>query len=412
MSTGTLENPDAVLAPDVAGRLREAGTSDDVVHVVRHGRAESATAHSPTERLQWEFVADSVRDVAFAVMRNHAWDAARAAVGDRDGDGQSEYARVDVFWRADAPRYRSAWRYAQHAVQFLSAFTGLPYPWPHMSVIEGGGIIGGGMEYPMMTLIGDYTTRSDTALYGVTAHEIGHMWVPMTLNSNERRYAWLDEGTTSFNENHARSDFYPGADAYSGDRDSYLQAARGAWGGPIMRWSDRHRPGGAYGVASYGKPATVLRALEGMLGEESFQSAYRAFYRRWAFKHPYPWDLFNTFEDVTGRDLEWFWRAWYYESVQDGKWYLDRAVVGVTPLPDGGTEITIADEGWVPMPVPVRITRSDGEVLERTIPVDRWLEGADRATIVVPPGSPIQEVVIDPDRWYPELDRGNDVWRR
>ncbi len=412
MSTGTLENPDDVLAPDVAERLWRAESSDTVVHVVAHEVDGSATADSPTGRLQWEFAADSVRDVAFAVMRNHAWDAARAEVGDRNGDGRAEYARVDAFWRASASRYDDAWRYAQHSVEFLSEFTGLAYPWPHMSVFEGAGIIGGGMEYPMMTLVGSYETRSDTALYGVIAHEIAHMWVPMTLNSNERRYAWLDEGTTSFNDNAASAAFYPERDAWSGSRDGYLQAVMGGWDAPIMRWSDMHRSGDAYSIASYSKPAEVLRTLRHLLGEETFMEAYHAFYDRWAFRHPYPWDLFNTFEDVAGRELDWFWRAWYHESSQEGEWYLDRAVSAVERLPGGETRITIADEGWIPMPVPLRITRADGEVLERTIPVDRWLTGADRATMVVPEGSPVQKVVIDPDALYPELDRSNDVWQR
>jgi hypothetical protein len=410
MSTGTLENPDEVLAPAVARRLRESESSDDVVHVVTHDGTASATAESADGRLLWEFAADSVRDVAFAVMRNHAWDAARTPVGDRDGDGSTDYSRVDAFWRASAENYVEAWRYAQHSIDFLSRFTGLSYPWPHMSVVEGGGIIGGGMEFPMMTLIGDYNQRGGDALYGVTAHELAHMWVPMMLSTNERRYAWLDEGTTSFNENNARAEFFEGSDPYAGDQQGYLSVARMGAEGPILRWSDTHRPGPAYGVASYAKPATVLHALRGVLGPETFERAWRAYYDRWAFKHPYPWDMFNTFEDVAGRDLDWFWRSWYYESTQDGDWFLDQAVGGVERLTSGETRITVRDLGWVPMPVRLRITRADGEVLERTIPVDRWLAGASEASVTIPDGPEVTEVVIDPDRLFPDIDRRNNDW--
>ncbi|MFW5952366.1 MAG: M1 family metallopeptidase [Gemmatimonadota bacterium] len=413
MSTGSLDNPEEVLAPDVAERLAAAESSDDVVHVVRHEDAGAATARAPDGRLQWEFTADSVRDVAFAVMREYGWDAARAPVGDRDGDGETEYTRVDAFWRAYARNYDDAWRYAQHSIDFLSRYTGLPYPWPHMSVVEGGGIIGGGMEFPMMTLIGDYNQAGADALYNVTAHELGHMWVPMIVNTNERRYAWLDEGTTTFNENNARAEFFEGEDdPYPGEQASYLNVVRSGMEGPIMRWSDFHRPGPAYGVASYAKPAAVLHALRGVLGEERFNEAHRAFYDRWGFKNAYPWDLFNTFEDVAGEELDWFWRSWYYESTQDGDWYLDHAVAAVERLDDGRTRITIDDLGWVVMPVHLRIVREDGEVLERVIPVDRWLAGADQATITVPAGPPVQEVVIDPEGYFPDLDPRNDVWRR
>ena len=148
MSTGELENPAEVLAPDVVERLRAAESSDDVVHVVSHAGARSATRRAEDGRLRWTFAADSVRDVAFAVMKNHAWDAARTPVGDRDGDGETDYTRVDAFWREHARNYDQAWRYAQHSIDFLSRYTGLPYAWPHMSVVEGGGIIGGGWSSP------------------------------------------------------------------------------------------------------------------------------------------------------------------------------------------------------------------------------------------------------------------------
>lgn len=262
----------------------------------------------------------------------------------------------------------------------------------------------------MMTLIGDYNERGDSALYYVVAHELAHMWVPMMLSTNERRYAWFDEGTTTFNENNARMEFYPGRNHFLGDQDTYVQVARAGQEGPIMTWSDFHRPGPAYGVASYSKPASVLHALTGVLGEETFERAYREYFDRWVWKHPYPWDMFNTFEDVAGRDLDWFWRAWYYESAQDGEWLLDQAVAGVERLPSGQTRITIGDEGWVPMPVLLRITRQDGAVLEERIPVDRWLQGAATATITVPAGAPVTRVEIDPDRYFPDADRRDNVW--
>lgn len=411
MSTGVLENEEEVLSDRVRGRMRGAEGSDEVVHVVEHHEAGEATAESEDGRLRWEFRADSVRDVAFSVTRNHAWDAIRAPVGDRDGNGQPDYARVDVFWRESAGYYEDAWRYAQHSVDFFSRFTGVPYPWPHMSVVEGGGIIGGGMEFPQMTLIGDYNQAGPEALYNVTAHEIAHMWVPMLLSTNERRYAWFDEGTTTFNENSARVEFFEGEDEpWEEERASYLQVAEQEMEGPIMRWSDLHRAGPAYGIASYAKPGAVLHALRGVLGDAEFEEAYRTFYERWAFRHPYPWDLFHTVEDVTGRDLGWFWRAWYYESTHDGRWFLDQAVEDVERLDSGETRITIRDLGWVPMPVHLRVTRADGEVLDEVIPVDEWLGGADQTSIMIPPGPELTEVVIDAESYFPDLDRENNRW--
>ncbi|HUE77229.1 MAG TPA: M1 family metallopeptidase [Longimicrobiales bacterium] len=410
MSTGRLENAEAVLRPEVLERLRRAESSDEVVHVLTHEDAATATMAGRDGRLTWRFAAERVRDAAFAVMREYAWDAARTPVGDRDGDGVADYARVDAFWREYARYWDDAARYAQHSIDFLSRFTGQPYPWPHMSVIEGGGIIGGGMEFPMMTLIGDYNTAGDSALYNVVAHELAHMWQPMMLSSNERRYAWFDEGMTTFNENNARMEFFPGPNHYLGDQRTYMQVARAGLEGPIMRWSDHHRPGPAYGIASYAKPGSVLHALRGVLGEATFERALQAYFDRWAFRHPYPWDMFNTFEDVSGQDLDWFWRAWYYESTQDGRWFLDQAVAGVERLPSGETRITIRDEGWVPMPVVLQVTREGGEVVNRTIPVDQWLEGAATTTVTLPAGAVVIRVEIDPEEHFPDVDRSDNVW--
>src|SRR5690606_16669128 len=121
-------------------------------------------------------------------------------------------------YRPSARRWPGVVGYAQHSLRFLSDYTGYVYPWSHMTAVEGAGIIGGGMEYPMMTLIGDYTAAGDSALYAVTLHEIAHMWVPMIAATDERRYGWLDEGTTSFNEVQGRRDYYPGSDPIAGDR--------------------------------------------------------------------------------------------------------------------------------------------------------------------------------------------------
>ena len=405
VGTGELQNADAVLAADTRVRLDRVAATDSVVTIVGPADFTSATQPGRNGRLVWTFSADSVRDIAFSVTRESTWDAARSAVGDRDGDGRPEYTRVDAIWRAAAPFWKNAAAYGAHAIGALSRYTGLIYPWSHMSSVEAASIIGGGMEYPMMTLIGDYNTRGDSALYSVIAHEFAHMWVPMILSTDERRYGWMDEGMTSFNENQVRKEFHRGVDTEAGDRNSYLTAARAGTEGEMMRWTDYHYPG-AGNVASYGKPATVLVALRGVLGAETFNRAYREFYNRWAFKHPYPWDFFNTIEDVSGRDLDWFWRSWYYET-----WVLDQAVAAVTETP-GGVIVSIEDRGRVPMPVHLRVTRAGGAVVEQVIPVDVWLTGARRTQVTLPAGGTVQRVEIDAASQFPDVDRTNNVWVR
>jgi hypothetical protein len=409
--TGLLLNPEEVLAPPVLERYRRAATSDSVVHVLGESDLGPgvATLRSPDGYLRWRLRADSVRDVAFSVMRESRWDAARTPAGDRDGDGVTDYARVNSYWRAGAPLWREEWRYAAHAIAALSRWTGFPYPWPQVTAVEGGGLMGGGMEYPMMTLMGavTYPGASDTALYGLTAHELGHMWFPMIVGTDERRYAWMDEGTTSFNAGFATDEFFPGRVVESGaGYEGYLSVARAGAEGEMMRWSDYHYPGPAYGTASYSKSTVLLRVLRALLGPETFDPAWRDYVRSWAFKHPKPWDFFNSFNSAAGKSLDWFWRAWYYET-----WTLDQAV-GRVSAERGGTTIVIEDRGWVPMPARVTITRENGEALKREVPVETWLGGATSAELQVPRGAPVVRVEIDPEFAFPDIDRANNVWAR
>ena len=405
VGTGNLVNAEETLSAEVLQRLRRADQSDDIVPVIGAGEAARATRPGRNGRLVWRFEADSVRDIAVSITRESRWDAARTPVGDRDGDGDTDYARADAIWRATAPRWQHAARYTQHSIDFLSRFTATPYPWPHMTSVEAGGIIGGGMEYPQMTIIGDYNEASDEALYAVVAHELAHMWVPMLVSINERRYGWLDEGTTSFNETQARLEFLQDSAAERGELDTYLQFAGSEFEGEMMRWTDFHVPGPGMFVASYPKPSATLLMLREVLGEETFMRAYHEFFDRWAFRHAYPYDLWNTFEDVSGRDLDWFWHSWYFTT-----WTLDQSVRSVASDADGGARITIEDLGRIPMPARVRITRADGSTLQREVPVETWLSGATSATIEVPAGAAVTRVEIDPRGAFADADRANNVW--
>lgn len=406
-STGKLNNGKDILQKDIYRRLQQAHQSDSVMHVVTKEDFGKVTKPTKDGKVSWNFTAHNVRDVAFSVTKESMWDATRADVGDRDGDGRDDYTDITSIYRDTAPIWSHGARYTRDAIAFLSKFTSLHYPWPHMTSVEGGGIIGGGMEFPMMTLIGSYKGASQRSFYAVIAHELAHMWVPMQVSNNERHYAWMDEGTTTFNENQAKNKKFPnGPDANITDFNSYLQIAGTDMEGPIMRWSDYHYNPFAYNRASYAKPASMLVTLRNLLGEKTFNKAYHTFLQRWRYKHPYPWDLFNTFEEVSGQDLSWFWRSWYYKT-----WVLDQAVRGVTST-ESGSRIVIEDYGLVPMPTTVVITMADGSTLRRTVPVDHWLKGATRAIITINKPGEITKVVIDPDQSFPDANRSNNIWKK
>jgi hypothetical protein len=175
----------------------------------------------------------------------------------------------------------------------------------------------------------------------------------------------------------------------------------------MMRHHDYYEPGPAGGTASYQKPATLLVTLRNLLGEETFMEAYQGFIREWAFRHPSPWDFFNSFERAAGVDLDWFWSSWYYQT-----WALDHAVESVAS--EGGeTVITVADRGFAPMPALLRIETTDDGTLEREVPVSHWLGGEVSAQVRIPASAGnVTRVEIDPDRLFPDLNRRNNLWER
>lgn len=281
--------------------------------------------------------------------------------------------------------------------------TGFAYPWPHMTAVEGAGIIGGGMEYPMMTVMGDYNRAGAEALYSVTAHELAHMWIPLIVSTDERRYSWFDEGNTVFSTSEAFMDRFPESNPHLQSIQAYRQAAMRGVEGPMMRRSDFHYTGEAFIVASYRKPAAVLNALRKVLGEETFWLAYRTFVNDWAFKKAYPWDFFRTFERVSGEDLSWFWYSWYYTT-----WVLNQAVDSVEETSQG-TRVVVRDYGDVPMPVYLTVTTRDGEESHYSVPVTMWLEGNRRIELFVPRRDVVR-VEIDATRQLPDINRENMVW--
>jgi hypothetical protein len=411
MAAGELLNPEQVYSPRTRAKMAAAAVADTMVRIATREDVESArvTELSESGSLTYRFRAENVRDFTWTTSNKQLWTGTSARVPDRDGDGQDDRVAIHSFYREyRAPLWEEQALYGKYSIEEGSRFTGFSYPWPHMTSVEGADIIGGGMEFPMFTLIGSYENSDSLGLLSVTVHELGHMWIPMIVGANEKRHAWIDEGATTFIENQVKKDYWPGIpDPDAAEMESYLLVARLEGEQSMMRHGDYYEPGPGYGTASYAKPASLLVTLRNLLGEEAFMEAYRTFISEWAYKHPSPWDFFNTFERVAGRDLDWFWTSFYYET-----WGLDQAVGSVTRAGDE-TVVTVRDLGFAFMPTMVRIEMASGEVLEREIPVSHWLTGAVSAEIRIPASmGEVVRVVIDPDGLFPDLNRENDEWVR
>jgi len=408
-ATGELTNPNDVLSRQTRDRLAEARRTGAVVHVVRdQDRGAGTTKATNTgfdAALTWRFRARNVRDFAWGTSSKFLWDATIAAVGDRDGDRRPDSTMINTFYRHEARAW--AWtnsaQYERSSVEFLSSYL-WSYPWAQMTALEGPASCTG-MEYPMLTCIGG--PRDTLSLYSVQIDETAHMWFPMQVGSDERRYAWQDEGVTRFNQAQGMQAYFKGYDRERISRDAYLALARTDSEVALMRPGDQYpyaTP--AYSIATYDKMATNMVALRAVLGKDAFQSAYRTYGLRWLYRHPTPYDFFNTFNSLSGQDLSWFWRTWWYET-----WTLDQAIASVTAS-QGQLLVTIEDRGLAPMPVRLAITRTDGRVERRDIPVTAWLSGARRTIITVPVAATVTSIEIDPEHVFPDIDRSNNRWGR
>lgn len=404
-ATGELSNAQQVLPGAITQRLARAREDDQIVNVVTARERTAGVSTLRGNRLTWRFSARNVRDFAWNASNRYVWDATHALVPKRGADADAvDTVLIHALYRPGTQAWDRTAEYARHSLEFLSQAL-WPYPYPQMTLVEG--IISGGMEYPMITLIGAGTTpRTPRSLYSVTAHEIAHMWFPMAVGSNERRFVWMDEGLATFIQRDAMADFFPDIPHDSLRVDRYIPLARTGTDVDLMRHGDLYDSERARGVAGYDKPSLIFGALRAMMGEEQFRGALREYGQRWTNRHPQPWDLFNTFDSVGGRQLDWFWRSWFYEN-----WTLDQAIASVTP--DGqDLVVTIEDRGLVPMPVWLAVTRTNGMVELVDIPVDVWLTGRKSYVARVPDGDTVRSLEIDPGRFFPDLDRTNQRWTR
>lgn len=402
VSSGVLRNPEEVLSEEALGRYAMALASEETV-TIRGADEVGDPSNWPAGEgaLTWRFRAANVRTFAWASSDAFIWDGSGLRV-----PGSALAPEGLVFVQAVYPvegqeLWSDAVEMARHSIDFNSR-QWHPYPYP-VAINVNGRV--GGMEYPGIVFCRNRT--SERGLYGVTDHEFGHTWFPMMVNTDERRYAWMDEGFNSFINIYTKTDYFgdPGENARGSagrTRDRMLQDNQQ----PMMTFPDNIWRG-RLGYTAYGKPAAALALLrEYVLGEERFDRAFRAYIDRWAFKHPQPSDFFRTMEDVAGTDLAWFWRGWFYSTAT-----LDQAVVNVEHDEDW-VYVDLENRSDMVMPVRLEVEYDDGTVERRDLPVEIWAT-TDQWTAGWNPGDrQIVRVRLDPDAMLPDTDAENNVWEK
>ncbi|MBL6684197.1 MAG: M1 family metallopeptidase [Flavobacteriaceae bacterium] len=322
-ATGELINRKEVYSKEMLKRYNRAKKSyDKPVIIVSQEEAEIAEKSFSKSKKTWKFIAKNVRDFAFATSRKYILDMMAVKIGSDDVMAVSLYPKEgNPIWEDFSTIT------VVETLKFYSDYT-FNYPYHKAVSVHAHRV---GMEYPMIcfnfgrpNIDGSYSDDEKFGMIGVIIHEIGHFFFPMIVNSDERQWAWMDEGINTFVQYLAEQEFgkkYPDIihpyKNFPSDRGpaelivDYMSVDQNFLA-PIMS-----NPENVYslGPNAYGKPATALNILrETVMGKDLFDYAFKKYSNRWKFKHPTPEDFFRTMEDASAVDLDWFWRGWFYTT--------------------------------------------------------------------------------------------------
>lgn len=313
-ATGQLLNPEEVLSNAQQKRLEEAKNADRPIFIVSPKEAAQNAAEHAARTKTWKFHAENVRDFAFGSSRKFIWDAWGVDIAGKTVLAMSFYPNeAEPLWS----------KYSTQAVAHtLEVYSEELFPYPYPVCISMNGAIGG-MEYPMLSFNGPRPLEDGTyfgedgpwihqkyALISVIIHEVGHNWFPMMINTDERSWTWMDEGLNTYVQLIAQMQWEEDYPKRRGEPQKISEYMKGSNDVPIMTDADSLRQSGNN---AYAKPAVALNILrETVIGAESFDFAFQEYVDTWAFKRPYPSDFFRIMEDASGKDLDWFWRSWFY----------------------------------------------------------------------------------------------------
>lgn len=399
VASGVLQNPEDVLTATQIKRLDEAKNSDKTVMIRTAAEISDKSTRPDKKTLTWHYKMSNARDVSWASSKSFIWDAARInlpsgkkalamSVYPVEADGRVKYGRSTEYIKSSIENYSKRW---------------LEYPYD-VAVDVATNI--NGMEYPGIVFC---NSKSEGGyLFEVADHEFGHTWFPMIVGSNERKYGWMDEGFNEFINSISKVDFNKG-EYYEKPRDMEIMAPYefGKGTEPIMTTPDAMREANI-GVALYYKPQYGLILLRNqILGPDRFDYAFRTYIKRWAYKHPTPWDFFRTMENASGEDLSWFWREWFLENYR-----LDQSIVSVKNADEASKNpvVTIANLDQMAMPVILYYETESGNTGVINLPVEVW-NNTKEWKVKIPVTEKLKSVMIDPDKVFPDMNFNNNSWK-
>jgi hypothetical protein len=382
-ATGDFLNPDEVLQPEFASKLKKSYTSDAVVSIANEQEMKEGKVTIQNDWNTWKFVANNITDVCFGLSNHYLWDAGSVIVDAKTSRRVSTQAAYDVkgtdfIHSVKNNNYSLAW--------FSSNWPGIPYPFSKMTAFQGFA----DMEYPMM--VNDSQMGDPVFAQLVQDHEIAHTYFPFYMGINETRYAFMDEGWATTLEyligiaehgKESADNFYKEfrVKRYIGDKSAEEDQ-------PIISMSTQVSDAG-YGNNSYGKASLSYLALKDMLGDVLFKKALHTYMENWHGKHPIPWDYFNSMNSGSGKNLNWFFNNWFFTNN-----YIDLSIENVNTK-GAKSVIAIKNEGGFAIPFDVKVVYADDtkETLHKTPSV--WETNQKLTNVILNTTKKVKSVTLD-----------------
>jgi hypothetical protein len=392
-ASGDLLNPEEVLTPVQLQRWQSAKDGSAPVSIRTAAEVTQATSRPNKSTLTWKYKMTNTRDFAWTASKSFIWDAESFTLSGGKRVIASSLYPVES---AKPGSWKRSLEYIKFTIQHFSERW---FTYPYNKAVNVASNLDG-MEYPGIV----FCAAKDTGnmYWAVVNHELGHTWFPMVVGSNERKYAWMDEGFNLFIDNMATKIFNKGEFIGYAEIDSPRLALFLPKLLPIVSRPDAI-PGNQVYPLQYQKVAYLLTLLRSeILGPERFDRSFRKYINDWAYKHPTPWDFFRSMDSSAGEDLTWFWKSMFLENYR-----LDQAVVSVDNKSGSPASITIENLDKAAMPLAVELIYADGSKERRTLPVEIWMYDH---TYVLTAGKSarITKVVIDPEDLFPDVNKANN----
>lgn len=321
------------------------------------------------------------------------------------------------FTNAEPELWKRAPEYSRDAILYFSKWVG-EYPYSSVTALDVNYIAGSGMEYPMITTIGNYGDSIE--LEETIVHEIGHNWFYGILGNDERRHAWMDEGMTDFletryiytkyktdsiaqEENIGRFSYWLLPKLHRTNHrlkqySNYALLARANYDMVPDQSAEKYNPKN-YRICSYSKPAMSFDHLKAFLGETLFDSCMHEYFDQWKFKHPTPAAQQKVFERVSGKNLLWFYQGLLKTNIKN-----DYSISSIHTLASNQYRLTIKKCGVLNLPFSIDGTTSGKS--KSTI----WLQPIQDTTVTITCDG-CDAFQLDANQTLPELYRNNNTIR-